>query len=213
MPPAAVCDIHKFQVFASRYTESSTRQRELPEAMEEQRMLLAAYADWNTGEYRAREDDLIRAIDEKTQGKAAHFAVHGMADPGNNRQHLILEDQRLPADALIGAYSCGDPPMFSFVFMNACQLGVPGKNVDREVGGFPGELLRGGAYGVIAPLWDVHDDVAQECAMAFYKAVFREGKSVAEALRERRATYTRDSSTTPVAYVFYGHPGLKLRKA
>jgi CHAT domain-containing protein len=113
---------------------------------------------------------------------------------------------------VIGAYRCGQTPRFSFVFMNACQVGIPGE-VLGEVGGFPGELVRGGAYGVIAPLWDVHDDVAQDCAMAFYKAVFKEGKSVAEALRETRATYKSDSSTTPVAYVFYGHPSLKLRKA
>jgi hypothetical protein len=211
MPPFAVCNIRKFQVFASPYTNASTRQRELLAAVEEQKKLIAEYPDWNPERYEARRSDLNKVKADKTEGKAVHFAVHGLSDPAGNRQQLILEDARVDSSTLIGAYTCGQTPRFSFVFMNACQVGIPGE-VLGEVGGFPGELVRGGTYGVIAPLWDVHDDVAQECAMEFYKAVFKEGKSVAEALRERRATYTSDS-TTPVAYVFYGHPSLKLRKA
>jgi hypothetical protein len=211
MPPAAVCEVRKFQVFASTYVASAIRQRELKAAVEEQEKLLAEYADWNPEAYQARESDFNKVKADRTEGKAVHFAVHGVSNPAANRQELILEDARVSPLSVIGAYHCGQTPRFSFVFMNACQVGIPGK-VIGEVGGFPGELVRGGAYGVIAPLWDVHDDVAQDCAMAFYKAVFKEGKSVAEALRERRATYKCDS-TTPVAYVFYGHPGLKLRKA
>ncbi len=212
MPPAAVCDIRKFQVFASSYSAPGANQRELKEALEERRKLLAEYQDWNAESYDAKRADLNKVKEDKTEGKVVHFAVHGLSDPVGNRQQIILEDARIPANTLIGAYRCGQTPRFSFVFMNACQVGIPGE-VLGEVGGFPGELVRGGAYGVIAPLWDVHDDVAQDCAMAFYKAVFKEGKSVAEALRERRATYKKSDSTTPVAYVFYGHPGLKLRKA
>jgi hypothetical protein len=210
MPPAAVCDVHKFQVVASPFTQNSTRQRELLAAVEEQKQLVAEYADWHPEPYQARKSDLEKVKGDRTAGKAVHFAVHGLSDPAGNRQQLILEDARIAATTLIGAYQCGQTPRFAFVFMNACQVGIPGKMLG-EVGGFPGELVGGGAYGVIAPLWDVHDDVARACAIAFYKAVFRDGKSVAEALRERRATYTSES-TTPVAYVYYGHPALRLRK-
>ena len=73
-------------------------------------------------------------------------------------------------------------------------------------------LVRGGTVGFIAPLWDVHDDVARAAAEAFYQETFKTGSSVGAALQARRKTYDNDS-TTPLAYIYYGHPALRLNRA
>ena len=50
-----------------------------------------------------------------------------------------------------------------FVFLNACQV-ASDKRVLGDYGGFASTLLRIGATGVVAPLWNVDDDVAAEFA-------------------------------------------------
>lgn len=210
LPPACTCAIQKFLVFASQYGLKS-KQPELKQAVEERAALVATYAGWLAEGLEARKAEFEKVMKApKTPGTAVHFAVHGLSDPDANRQQLVLEDLKVPASALGAGHTCGDAPRFSFVFMNACQVGVAGKELGM-LAGFPGQLVEAGCFGVVAPLWNVIDTDARATAEAFYKAVFDEGKSVAEALRERRATYT-DGSTTPVAYIYYGHPGLKLTK-
>ena len=73
-------------------------------------------------------------------------------------------------------------------------------------------LVRGGTVGFVAPLWDVHDDVARAAAESFYQDTFTSGRSVGEALQARRKAYD-DDSTTPLAYIYYGHPALRLNRA
>ena len=116
----------------------------------------------------------------------------------------------LPASAMTGAHNCGETPRFSFVFLNACQVGTPGRSLGHA-GGFPGVLVRGGTAGFIAPLWDVHDNDARIAAESFYQATLAEACSVGEALCARRKTYS-DQSTTPMAYIYYGHPSLRLSR-
>ena len=56
-----------------------------------------------------------------------------------------------------------------FVFLNACQVGTD-ERVLGDYGGFASTLLRIGAVGVVAPLWNVKDDVAAAFARQFYAA-------------------------------------------
>ena len=70
--------------------------------------------------------------------------------------------------------------------------------------------MRGGVSGFIAPLWEVVDVQAHDLALAFYAAVFKDGKRVGEALRELRRGYDKSKHTTPLAYIYYGHPKLLL---
>ena len=129
----------------------------------------------------------------------------------NNQSLLLADKSTLPASAMTGAFSCGQTPRFSFVFLNACQVGTPGRSLGHA-GGFPGVLVRGGTVGFIAPLWDVHDDIARKAAEDFYQAAFTQGTSVGGVLQARRNVYNTDS-TTPLAYIYYGHPGLRLTRA
>jgi hypothetical protein len=75
---------------------------------------------------------------------------------------------------------------------------------------------------VVAPLWNVRDDVAASVARAFYAASLGDTPvSVAEAMRAVRATYTEEAAraedaqqhATLIAYQVFGHPRLMLTRA
>jgi hypothetical protein len=114
-----------------------------------------------------------------------------------------------------------------FVFLNACQV-ASDKRVLGDYAGFASTLLRIGASGVVAPLWNVDDDVAAAFARDFYDATWtipdnrnpRSPVSAAEAVRALRARYTKAATTaeipgvtaTLIAFQVFGHPRLTLRR-
>jgi hypothetical protein len=209
LPPASSVDVQRMSVVASEYGLASG-QRKLTDALAERDHLCDR---WRGQPLEATVADLTAlASGAKLSGHLVHFAVHGFSDPVGNAQSMLLSDKtQLPASALVGGHRCGELPRFSFVFLNACQVGTPGRTLG-QAGGFPGALLRGGAKGFIAPLWDVDDLDARALAEAFYDDVFVQNRSVGEALHAYRLCYAGDS-TTSVAYLYYGHPALALRRA
>lgn len=144
------------------------------------------------------------------EGHLAHIALHGFSDTIDQSHGLILGDgEVLTPGSLVGRFFPGDKPRFDMVFMNACQVGTAGERLGR-IGGFPGAVLRGGAAAFIGPLWEVDDGVAREVAENFYTRVLQQGMEVAEALREIRSLPELSDSITPWAYLYYGHPNLRL---
>jgi len=113
---------------------------------------------------------------------------------------------------LAGECEPGQVPRFALVFLNACQVGTAGADLGR-MAGFPGALARGGVSGFIAPLWEVQDHVARDTAAAFYRFALDQAQEVGEAWRTLRARTPAGGSITPWAYVFYGHPCLRLDRA
>lgn len=156
--------------------------------------------------------DAILDLTETTppiNGHVLHMALHGYSDPTHNEQKLIVEDGDLSPNALIGVYNCGDVPPIAFMFLNACQVGTAGESLG-QASGFPGILLKKGMMGFVAPLWEVHDTHARDFAEKFYKEVLNQKRPVAEVLLELRKKYNYKESLTPLAYLFYGNPGLTL---
>ena len=80
-----------------------------------------------------------------------------------------------------------------------------------QAAGFPGHFVGVGARGFIAPLWIVDDHQAFELAKRFYHSVLDNDVPVGQALQEERARYQADGPTTPLAYVYYGNPVLRLQ--
>ena len=82
-----------------------------------------------------------------------------------------------------------------------------------EYAGVAGRAIRAGFRGFVAPLWSVADDVAKEISLGFYEASAA-GDTVADYFRTTRAkfleTESDDAHTTWLAYLFYGHPAMKL---
>jgi hypothetical protein len=105
------------------------------------------------------------------------------------------------------------------LFLNACMIGIGGQLLG-DMGGFPGNCLRGGFGGVLGALWEVDDVIAGEIAVEFWSRALPTDSSKAEPiaaiLRDLRAKYSVDGSSIPVStylsYVFYGHPRLTLRQ-
>jgi len=161
-----------------------------------------------------------------------HIALHGRFDAIGTEEGLVLiatddagalprTQQFLTPDQVETGRLDGGP----FVFLNACQV-ASDKRVLGDYAGFASTLLRIGATGVVAPLWNVDDDVAAEFAAAFYAATWTaadgdgapEPSSVAEAVRALRARYTEAAAkahtpgvtATLVAFQVFGHPRLRL---
>jgi CHAT domain len=161
-----------------------------------------------------------------------HVALHGRFDAVGSDEGLVLlatdstgalsrTPQLLTPDQVETGRLDGGP----FVFLNACQV-ASDKRVLADYAGFASTLLRIGATGVVAPLWNVDDAVAAEFAAAFYAATWtangRDGTpeptSVAEAVRALRARYTEAAAETHmpgvtatlIAFQVFGHPRLRL---
>ena len=107
---------------------------------------------------------------------------------------------------------------YANIFLNACMIGIGGEMLG-DMGGFPGNCLKGGFGGVLGALWEVNDLLARTIAMEFWERVMPAdgsvGEPVAEVLRDIRGAYaaqTKPRVPTYLAYVYYGHPRLKLRR-
>lgn len=144
----------------------------------------------------------------RRRGHLGHIALHGFSDAQANVHGMILGDGKvLTPNRLAGEFDEGDTPRFEVLFLNACQVGTAGERLGR-IEGFPGALLSGGATAFIGPLWEVQDSVAERVAEQFYTRVLGGGEEVGEALRQLRSS--SGGSITPWAYLFYGHPRLRL---
>lgn len=220
LPPAISAQVGNMVVFAGDYA-AINGQRPLPLAMEEGDKLALRYQALKrnavTEDVTALLNDAVTADDEKVQVDAIHFACHGevSADPKHNGIVLSDGNVRLGADMISG--SAIGKTSNPFVFLNACQLGLETEGLDGNYGGLAGAFLDQGAMGFLSPLWSVDDDVAQEFALDFYKSVFDTSApvSVAAVLSDLRSRFdvTSDSPRASyLAYVYYGHPDLKITK-
>ena len=174
----------------------------------------------------ALADDFgAQAIDASTDGVAAcltatppfrviHFAVHGRsyeaADAAGVHPRILLTNGNLDEDVVMGIKLAGAP----VVFLNACQVGVA-HDVLGDYAGLAPAFLYAGAAAVIAPLWSIDDGAAREIAHRFYERVFA-GATPASALRLERASFGASPATTSstfLAYQYYGHPLLRVERA
>ncbi len=140
-----------------------------------------------------------------------HFAVHGKYDPDGTENGLALTDGYFLRPPQVQGRKLPGAP---FVFLNACQVGS-GSLILGDYAGLAAAFLRGGASGVVAPLWSVKDDVARAIALDFYGRCLA-GEAPASALRTARRAFTDSPETTSatyLAYQFFGHPRMQLQRA
>jgi CHAT domain-containing protein len=211
--PPSNRDILAISAVAASSYKAATFRDTLKHAKEEQAWLTKTYPP------HVREVEAVRAeidpwldTDPRLPGHLAHIALHGYSDTGADDQGLILGDGHvLTPDRLAGEFYAGYTPRFEMVFLNACQVGTAGERLGR-IAGFPGSVLAGGASAFIGPLWEVQDEVAQVVAQRFYEQVLTGNVQVGEALRSLRSAPELSGSITPWAYLYYGHPSLKLTR-
>ncbi|HRD94395.1 MAG TPA: CHAT domain-containing protein [Accumulibacter sp.] len=147
--------------------------------------------------------------------EAVHIVCHGEAIQGHplNAAVILDEGQHLDPEYLTDSHLGAQ--YHPFLFLNASQVGKAGELLG-SFSGFADESLKGGFSGFLAALWSVDDVIAHDIAVEFYERVFgASGKlreAVAALLRGRFDPDREKNSSTRLAYVFYGHPGLALNR-
>jgi hypothetical protein len=169
----------------------------------------------------AKQDEILGIFARRPAADLLHFSMHGKSNDESVEDGLIPVDNtgsvnpQMIAGAIDHAKRTNQASSISpFVFLNACQVGA-GSRILGDYGGMAAAFIDGGAAGVVAPLWSVKDENAKMIALDFYRATFGDGISPAEAIRRARASFVKASlpvSATYLAYQFFGHPALQLRK-
>jgi CHAT domain len=210
--PAPNLKVGKFSVVCADSYDIETNKKPLPEAVAER--------DWLCSKFEAapvlgRLQQVIDWIKSLPigPGHLAHFALHGYSSPLANEQLLVLGDGANVTPAVLsGLRLTNRDPRYSMVFLNACQVANAGQTLG-QFAGFPGALLAAGTNAVIGPIWEVVDTAAHQLVVDFYQDTLEHNVPVSEALRQIRAKCDPDKdTTTPLAYIFYGHPDLTLQR-
>lgn len=220
LPPATSIEVHHMAVVVGNYLPASGMQR-LKHAEDEGDHLEKQYGATRLDAALPDVAKLLTAKQPSGGAEAVHFACHGEVDTQHSLDATIIlsDGKRLQPEWLLQTElgrKCNP-----LLFLNACQVGTAGDMLG-SFSGFAGESLRGGFRAFLAPLWYVDDAIALQIAKSFYERAFGDGNKgkapepVANILRELRCRFDPHSekkSATWLAYVFYGHPNLTLRRA
>ena len=108
---------------------------------------------------------MIDLFNSRPEYDVVHAALHGKYDAQGGQEGIVLLRRKAPpaptAQFLTPTMlEAGTLPHGPFVFLNACQV-ASDETVLGDYAGFASTLLRIGAGGVVAPLWNVRDDIAQ----------------------------------------------------
>ena len=222
LQPLARMAVRYMAVMAGMYQAESGLQP-LPSAEAEARTLVELYHALPLAATAQAMNQLLYAkleYDFKAIGgvEAVHFAGHGDFDPQRpDASALFLSDGCPLRSSLFRSAQYGGARQ-PLIFINACMIGI-GDELLGDMGGFPGNCLRGGFGGVLGALWEVDDSVAHDIAIEFWRRALpvdgKKPESVGAILRDVRSRYVANQAPAPVttylSYVFYGHPRLTLQ--
>lgn len=162
------------------------------------------------------EARLVKGIDTLGPAGAVHFAGHGQFDPTEPDSSVLYLTDGTPLSSLLFRDARYYHPNQPIIFFNACMIGLGGE-VLGDMGGFPGNCLRGGFGAVLGALWEVDDVVANQIALEFWQRALpptgQPSEPVAAVLRDLRARYAGQPPVhTYLAYTYWGHPRLRLTR-
>lgn len=121
--------------------------------------------------------------------RIVHFATHGLLDGEHPEMSglvfSLVDEQGNPQNGFLGLqdiYNLNLPA--ELVVLSACETGL-GKNLSGEgLIGLTRGFMYAGATRVVASMWEVSDVATAELMVHFYRAMEKEGKSPAAALRQ-----------------------------
>lgn len=206
-PPPMSAEAGSMAVISGVYGQQPGWKR-LPEAEAEAAELTG---DYGAVDVAAEMDAVLKCLKGDPAADVLHFCVHGQCDPTGVQDGLVLTDGKALDPWRVKGVEFKAPV---FVFLNACQVGQ-GYELLGDYAGLADAFLFAGAAGVIAPLWSIDDALSRELAIEFYERAFA-GSVPADVLRERRAQFTEESaptSSTFMAYQFFGHPDMRLERS
>ena len=215
--PAERIEVSQLAVVVGEYGPESGL-KALDQAIAEGRALTDTYRGvWVKGtssEFATLLQGRLTERGTPVRAQMLHVAAHGEVDPDAPiNAGVILSDSavRIDESIILGSrFARNESP---FVFLNCCQL-ASDSGASLIEGGLAAAFLEAGARGFVAPLWSIDDTIARDTAVAFYAQSIGSGRPVGAVVRELRARFSgRPDQTTPLAYVYYGHPGLQLANA
>jgi hypothetical protein len=218
-PPSAI-DVRLMAVMAGVYSPES-EMKPLPGAVDEAAQIAKSY---HALPLSATAQSLAQLLNRQLERDfkvvggvdAFHFAGHGYFNQASADTSMLYLSDGTPVSSMLfrsARYGEEQQPLF---FLNACMIGTGG-TILNDMGGFPGNCLRGGFGGLIGAFWVVDDIAAKEVAIEFWRRALagHPPEPVAKILWDLRSRYdpTASPQTTYLAYVYYGHPRLALRPA
>ncbi|RAG81551.1 hypothetical protein DN069_32370 [Streptacidiphilus pinicola] len=184
----------------------------LPEATDEATHLNRHYGAVQVS---AKAREVLDFLARSDAPELLHLAVHGRFDMTGTADGILMDDGRTYLDptSVLGVNTGpGGRIAVRFVFLNACQLGQEEKLLGQTAGMVP-SFLSLGVGAAIAPLWKVNDTVARTIAESFYAEALSKSIPPAEYMRRQREAAVGRTGTelsTPLAYLFFGHPRLTI---
>jgi hypothetical protein len=158
----------------------------------------------------ARARPILDCLGGAPAVEAVHVAAHGNHDSSGYSDGILLEDGRY-LDPLTVRGVVRSP--VRLVFLNACMLGR-GQSMLGDAAGMAPALVAIGACAVVAPLWRVDDTVARDLAVRFFSALRAGTPGPAEFFAAERTAGASSGEGTPdgtrLAYLFFGHPRLRV---
>jgi CHAT domain-containing protein len=132
-------------------------------------------------------------LEEAQHFSVLHLACHGLLNPGASAlqaSYIKLADKLTTQSVFDSRLNA------ELVFLNACWSGSFQLRMREEVGGFWQAFLVAGATSLIATLFDVDPNKAQQLALNFYGEWLKGGVTKAEALRRTQCSML-DSGSKP----------------
>lgn len=198
--PPATLTTRRMAVVSGVYPESIR----LPEAEAEGATLRERYG---AADVTPTVESVLGLLGGRDAAEIVHVALHGKFDANGTQNGILMIDG---VDYLDPVAIAGVPSSpVRLAFLNACQVGQ-GREMLGVYAGMAAALIKIGVAGVVAPLWKVDDTVAREIAEAFYPAVLARRDHVSPAAFLRAQRSAKDSGSTRLAYVFFGHPLLRV---
>jgi len=134
-------------------------------------------------------DRKLATSDELSQYRIVHFSTHGRADserPELSRLVLsLINERRQPQDGYLRAHEIYNLKLpAELVVLSACETGL-GKNIRGEgLISLTRGFMYAGAKRVVVSLWSVNDAPTADLMEKFYRAMLKDGRTPAAALRQ-----------------------------
>lgn len=160
--------------------------------------------------------DLARVVDLLENGSFSvlHVAAHGNFDTNTpDNSGIVLTGGSLRPSDIVAMFGGSRPR--PLIFINACH-GARASYGLTGIGGWADRLVRrAGVAAFVGAAWEVSDKLALIFAEAFYEALLRDGKPIAEAFRtaRQRVHDAEPSNSTWLAYVLYADPNACIEVA
>lgn len=192
-------------VAAETRKETATREKEFLKRAQASELILA-------GTEKGDRDGFKKALSEGVD--VIHIRCSVIFDEQQpTRTKLVLSDATMEMDEIEKIHIEGNPIIFADLHEETRER--KGTGAKRFVGtaAIAKTFLTGGAAAVIAPLWEIPEDLASEVAMKFYEKIIPGEETLGTMMREiKKELKQRYPGTLWATFNLYGLPTLKIAK-